>query len=168
MGQINEAFNSPQIQKSPNPIVAADDASEIVNKYWSKWIPLANKIFIGIALFIFFGVDLFILVTDSMDLGTGIVIMIFFYGIMFIPMLVFYGFYRYENQKLADKYLTSSSKIDPWILVMVSIRDIVFILSVIPFIQILGMAALVFEGIPYLIVYYFLLRARSRTVVSAV
>jgi len=118
----------------------------------------------GGALVVFFGVDLFILVIDAMDLGMET--MLFFYGIMLVPMIIFYSFYQYENHKLVNKYLQSSSKLDLWILILILIRDAVFVLNVIPFIQVLGGIALVFGGMPYLIVYSLMIRARNKSVAT--
>jgi len=162
MEQINEVFASTSgVPVSPND----DMTSELVeNKYWSKWIPAVNRLFLLGVLVMMFVVNIFILITDS--LGLGFETMIVFYGIMLIPTAVFVSFYFYEKRTLADKYTESNSRLDPWLLTLITIRNIAFVASVIPFIQIIGMVALVFGGVPYLIVYYFMLRTRNKSVVA--
>ena len=145
--QINEAF-----------------ASLVENKYWSKWIPGANKIFMLLSLLVMFVVHPFIINTDA--LGFGNEIALFFYGIMFIPLVIFGIFYRYENNKLSNQFESTRSGTDPWLLILIVIRNIVFGLNFVPYIQILGIMALFFGGVPYLIIYYFLLRARNKSVAA--
>jgi len=90
---INEAFNVitqvPLFSNRPN-------TPQLKNRYWSLWIPLVNKILFGIALLIFFGLDLYILLGEwigfyrmNMD-GMLLDTLILFYGIMIIPMLSFF------------------------------------------------------------------------------
>lgn len=162
MEQINEVFAS----TSGVPVSSNSDmSSELVeNKYWSKWIPVTNKIFMTAVLVMLFVVDLFILVTDSM--GLGLETMLFFYGIMFIPFLLFLRFYFSENRKLNEKFKYSESKLDVWFFVLVLVRNVVIVLNLIPFVQIIGAMALAFGIVPYLIAYYFMQRSRMKLVVS--
>jgi hypothetical protein len=136
----------------------------VVNQYWIKWVPAINKFFLIVVLFLMLAINPFILLTDS--LGLGFETMIFFFGIMLLPTIIFVAFYYYEKSKLVPNYQYSSSKLDPWFLVLIFIRNTAFVASVIPFVQILGMAALIFGGIPYLIVYYFMVRSRNKSVVA--
>ena len=127
------------------------------NKIWLKFIPVINMIFMGISLVVMFVINIFILATDMLKIGE---IGLFFYGIMFVPLVIFVSFYLYENKKLSVRFLNTKSKADPWILALIIIRNIVFILNFIPFIQIAGAMALVSGGIPYLIIYSLLLKKR--------
>lgn len=159
--QINEAF----ALISQAPVTPSSMDSELVeNKYWLKWIPAVNRLFLLGVLVLMFVVNVFVLITDS--LGLGFETMIFFYGIMLVPTAVFVSFYFYEESTLAERYQTSNSKLDPWLLVLILIRNIAFLASVIPFVQILGMIALIFGGIPYLIIYFFMLSSRNKLVVT--
>ncbi len=133
------------------------------NKYWSTWIPSINKLFMLLSLVVMFLIHPFILVTDALGLGE---IALIFYGIMFFPLAIFVGFYLYENKKLKARFANTQSKTDPWFLILIIIRNIVFGLNFIPFIQIIGAGALGLGIIPYLLIYYFLVRARNKSVVA--
>ena len=132
------------------------------NQYWSKGIPITNKLFMLVSLLVMFVIHPFIIVTDALEIGSDIALL--FYGIMFAPLIIFAVFYLYENKKLSARFSHTQSKTDTWLLVLIIIRNIVFILNFIPFIQIAGAMALVFGGIPYLIIYILLIRARSKII----
>lgn len=134
------------------------------SKYWSRWILVVNTIFLSAVIILMFIVNVYILVTDSLRLGLEI--MITFYGIMLVPTAIFVSVYFYEKKILSKKYKESNSKLDPWFLVLILVRNIAFVLSVIPFIQVVGTAALVVGGVPYIIIYYFMIRARNKLAVA--
>jgi hypothetical protein len=162
MEQINEAFTSAtSISGGPNNNLNLGVRD---NKYWSKWIPGTNKIFMLFSFLVMFVVNPFIIVTDALEIGTGTAL--FFYGIMFIPLVIFGIFYRYENNKLSNQFGNTRSGTDPLFLILVVIRNIVFGLNFVPIIQITGAGALVFGIIPYLLIYIFLVRFRNKSVVA--
>jgi hypothetical protein len=177
LSNIHEAFANigntmPQAETAavpavtPNTVAGATVSGVTHNRYWTKSIPWANRGFMATSLILLLGVDLYILVTDSM--GLGMETMVFFYRAMFIPMAIFVGFYFYENRILSVKFSNSKSKLDIWFTILVAVRDYIFILSFIPFIQILAFAVLVKGAVPYLIAYYFMMRARNRAVLATV
>lgn len=160
--QINEAFTSANsVSGGPNNNLNLGVKD---NKYWSKWIPGTNKIFMLLSLLVMFVVYPFIIVTDALGIGTETAL--FFYGIMFIPLIIFGSFYLHENHKLSTQFGSTRSGTDPWLLILIVIRNIVFGLNFIPFIQVIGAVALVRGFIPYLLIYYFLVRARNKSVVT--
>lgn len=162
MEQINEAFTSAtSVSGGPNNNLNLGVRD---NKYWSKWIPGTNKLFMLLSLLVMFVVHPFIIVTDALGIGTETAL--FFYGVMFIPLVIFGIFYRYENNKLSNQFGSTRSGTDPWFLILIVIRNIVFGLNFVPFIQIIGAGALVLGIIPYLLIYYFLFRARNKSVVA--
>ena len=153
MSSIQEAFDS----LTPN-IKPSDPTTATSNKYWTKYIPHLNKWAMVVSLTLFLGLDLIILIFTP--------VLFIFWAAMAVVMLIFWRLYLYENRILKKRFKSSKSKLDRWILVMVVIRNVVFILNVIPFIQLFGGAALIYGGIPYIIIYYLLLRARNKSVAS--
>ena len=77
-----------------------------------------------VSLILFLGLDLIILIIEP-----GLFI---FWAAMAVVMLIFWRLYLYENRILKKRFKSSKSKLDRWILVMVVIRNIVFILNFIP------------------------------------
>jgi hypothetical protein len=128
----------------------------VENTTWSKGIPRTNIGFLIISLLLVFGLDLTILV-GSPELAP-------FYIEMLVVLVIFGVFFYRENRILNKRFAHSRSTLDAWITTLVVIRNIVFVLNFIPLIQIGGAAALVFGGIPYLIIYSILLSKRSKIV----
>ena len=128
------------------------------NKYWAKYIFRTNKWLMILSLILFLGLDVVILVM-SPDL-------FIFWAVMAVVMLIFWQFYRYENSTLNERFANSDSKLDSRFVALVVLRDIVFVLNFIPFIQLLGAGALVVGCIPYLIIYFNMLRARNESIAS--
>lgn len=126
------------------------------NKKWTKIVPWLNVGFMVVSALLVFGLDLMILI-----LSGGLLAPFFF--IMLVVLTIFTTFFFYENRTLKRKFANSDSKLDSWFVALVVLRDLVFVLNFIPFIQILGGVALIFGGIPYLIVYYFMLRVRNKS-----
>lgn len=126
----------------------------VENTTWSKGIPRINTGFMMVSLLLVFGLDLVILINEP-DLFP-------FYAAMLAVLGIFSVFLYRENRVLNKRFASSSSTLDKWLVTLVVIRDIVFVLNFIPFIQILGGAALVFGGIPYLAVYFILLSKRAK------
>lgn len=126
----------------------------IENTVWSKGIPRTNKGFMIVSLVLVFGIDLLILMS-SPELAP-------FYIEMLVVLIIFGIFFYRENYILNKRFATSRSKLDTWLTSLIVIRNIVFVLNFIPFIQIGGAMALAFGGIPYLIGYFILLSKRSK------
>lgn len=155
-GKVSQAPKTPFSMSSP-AIPSNNPSSVIVeNKIWSKGIPRTNIGFLVISLLLVFGLDLTILVSGP-ELAP-------FYIAMLVVLGIFGFFYYRENRVLNKRFANSSSTLDKWIVTLVVIRNIVFVLNFIPFIQIGGAIALVFGGIPYLIAYFILLSKRSKIV----
>lgn len=151
-------------------ITVRDDAGNVVNvsqvpatskgNIWNKAIPRTNLITAlvssGLFLFSVFGVGGGLGVFSSSDLG-------FFAQIMLATMVGFGFFALLENfvfcKSLKD---STSSGLDPWIMMLISARNFAVILSVIPLIQLLGMVGIAFGGIPWLIIYIILLSLRFK------
>jgi len=162
MDQINEAFTAAtSVFGGPNNNLNLGVKD---NKYWSKWIPGTNKIFMLLSLLVMFVVHPFIIVTDALGIGTENALS--FYSIMFIPLIIFGSFYRYENNKLSNQFGSTMSGTDQWLLILIVIRNIVFGLNFVPFIQIIGAGVLVLGITPYLLIYNSLVRARNKSVVA--
>lgn len=123
------------------------------NKKWTKIIPTTNHIFMVISVLLVFGLDLVILFS-SPELAP-------FFIEMLVVFAIFVMFYVYELSTLKKKFSNSESRSDTWFVALVIIRNVVFVLNFIPFIQILGGIALIFGGIPYIGIYFFLLRRRK-------
>ena len=122
---------------------------------WNKVIPRFNWITLCISLAILLLIDLPIL-RSSPDLAG------FFY-IMLATLACFLVLFGLENYVFRKSMLnTFSSALDGWIVALISARNVVVILSVIPFIQLIGMAAIVFGGIPWIIAYVILIFVRYR------
>ncbi|KKQ58130.1 MAG: hypothetical protein UU52_C0014G0009 [Candidatus Levybacteria bacterium GW2011_GWB1_41_21] len=138
------------------PVTASNNPSSVIieNKIWLKVIPRTNTGFMVVSLLLVFGLDLVILLA-SPDLAPFFIAMVVVLGIFGI-------FYYIENRIFKKKLETTLSKKDKWISLLIILRNLVFLLNFIPYIQILGGLALIFGGIPYLIIYFFLLRYRRK------
>jgi hypothetical protein len=156
-------FNTTSNAWLTTPTSPQENASYAIdNKKWTRVIPSINIrsttvaacIFL-IAFFSFGGPSIF----EDSTMG-------FFAMIMLVVIVVLGSINYFESSLLAKKYSHSTSKLDTWFVTLTILRNIVFILNVIPFIQILGMISLVFGGIPYLITYYFMIRARNKSVIN--
>jgi len=131
------------------------------NTKWTKVIPRINKIFTILS------VGVFVVVVLSFGGPSVFTSDLAFFAFAMLRTIIVIGAINYfETFKLAKRYVNSNSKLDTWFTVLVVLRNLVLFLSVIPGIQLIGMAAMVFGGIPYLIVYYFMFRARNKSVVA--
>jgi len=161
---IEEAFITTEktslVSQTPpsisSPVTASNNPSSVIieNKIWLKVIPRTNTGFMVVSLLLVFGLDLVILLA-SPDLAPFFIAMVVVLGIFGI-------FYYIENRIFKKKLETTLSKKDKWISLLIILRNLVFLLNFIPYIQILGGLALIFGGIPYLIIYFFLLRYRRK------
>jgi len=146
------------LQKQHNPLSVTHND----NSKWNKIIPTMNKFFsiiaIGIFLITFFSFGGFDVFSDR-------TISFFAWGMVAVLFLLIIMNYL-ENLILVKKYTNSISKLDTWFLIFIIFRNLVLILNVLPYIQIVGMLIFVYTGIPYLVVYFLLVRARNKSVVT--
>lgn len=126
------------------------------NNIWTKVIPSTNKIFMVLSVLLVFGLDLMILISSPGLLN------------FWIEMLVVFGvfiiFFRLENYLFKSKFANTKSALDPWVVLLVIVRNFVIFLNFIPLIQILGEIIGFFLIIPYLIVYSILISRRFKVV----
>ena len=132
------------------------------NTKWTKVIPRINKIFTIISVGVFVVV---VLSFGGPSVFTSSNLAVFAFA-MLGTVIVIGAINYFETFSLAKRYANSNSRLDTWFTVLAVLRNLVLFLSVLPFIQIIGMVAMVFGGIPYLIVYYFLVRSRNKSVVA--
>lgn len=81
-------------------------------------------------------------------------------------ILLFTVFVWFENKYLAKTYDHTLSKSDKMFSYVIRFRNFVFVLSLIPFIQVIGFVVLVYGGWLLLIVYIMLLLRRSKSIVQ--
>ncbi len=127
---------------------------------WNKAIPRTNWIAVIISSSLFIisvfgvggGLDVF---NDSM-LGE--------FAQMMLATMVGFGFFVILENFVFRKSLKDqpSSGLDPWLMMLISARNVAVILSVIPVIQLLGLIVLGLGGIPWLLIYVILLFLRFR------
>ena len=126
---VNEGFRA--IEKSnmvPTPPTGNSTS------LWAKGIPRTNKVFMIISLVLVFGLDFFIAIS-SPDLRS-------FWYMMLAVFAVFAVFFCLENFIFRKKFANTTSSLDKWISMIIVIRNLVFLLNFIPFIQLLGLAFL--------------------------
>ena len=153
-----EKPDSPESQSQIIPVVVTNatsdssNAPKTENKIWSRYIPVINiGVMIVSAIFVF-GIDLSILIQSP-----GLIL---FWIEMLVVFSIYFGFLIYENR--GNKFRNSKSPLDIAFLLLVIVRDFIFFLNFIPVIQIGGGIALFSGGIPYLLVYLFLIKQRSK------
>jgi len=163
VSDINDGFAA--LEKPSIPIVSAPLPQSsmpipigigIENTIWSKRIPRTNMGFMIVSLLLVFGLDLAFIINEP-DL-------ISFWVAMLVVLCIFGIFFYCENYVFKKRFSSSQSKLDTWISVLAVIRNLVFVLNFIPYIQILGGIVLVFGGIPYIIIYGILIKKRSNPV----
>ena len=121
---------------------------------WNKTIPITNLVFFLISAALIFILDLSILI-NSPDLAGFWYMMLFVFGIFVI-------FFVLENFTFRKKFANSTQPVDAGIVTLIVIRNIIFVLNFIPFIQLLGLAAIVFIGWIILIIYIVLIIRRYK------
>lgn len=152
---------------SSNAWLATNTSTQGVGDYvanntkWNKVIPRINKIFTIVS------VGVFVVVVLSFGGPSVFTSDLAVFAFAMLGTIIVIGAINYfETFSLAKRYANSNSRLDTWFTVLAVLRNLVLFLSVLPFIQIIGMIAMVFGGIPYLIVYYFLVRARNKSVIA--
>lgn len=133
------------------------------SKIWTHAIPWTNRAFMLVALGLFFGLDTPILI-QSMNDNSSLTHEVLgqFYAMMVGTLVVFCVFYFLENRVFSKEMGRTASKLDIGVLMLVIMRNIVFILCLIPVIQLLGLAATFFLGIPFVVGYTVLISLRSK------
>jgi len=159
--EINEAFQASQ-RGVPAQMPQQETGAYITNNTkWTKVIPRINKIFTIIS------VSVFVVVVVIFGGPSVFMSELALFAFAMLGTVIVIGAINYfEAFFLAKRYANSNSRLDTWFTVLAVLRNLVLFLSVLPFIQIIGMVAMVFGGIPYLIVYYFLVRSRNKSVVA--
>lgn len=150
---IDEAFAS----LGPLPLghgagIHTEESAE--NKIWTKRISSSNKFTLYLSLPLVFGLDLWILYTAPSLFA--------FWAMMFGVFVGFCVFFYFENYYLRQKFQHTKSTLDYSIFTLVSIRNLVVIISCIPVIQLVGLAILAYGGIPYLVIYALLVYFRFK------
>jgi hypothetical protein len=162
--EINEVF-----QKVSPPQQVTDPAqpneTSVNVDVWGR-IRKYNKRSFVVALVIFFGSVMF---ATGGRFATGFVDLLgdstlgFFVWMMVGVLTLFLFFVWLENNYLSKKYAGTTSKSDKSIEGIIRFRNFIFILNVIPYIQVLGLGALVYVGWAILIIYVVLLIRRNKS-----
>jgi hypothetical protein len=161
MEQISEAFGYVE-QSIPTQMSTQGAGAYMANNTkWSKVIPRINKIFTIVSVGVFV-----VVVLSFGGLGVFTSDLAVFAFAMLGTIIVIGAINYFETFSLAKRYANSNSRLDTWFTVLAVLRNLVLFLSVLPFIQIIGMVAMMWGGIPYLIVYYFMVRSRNKSVVA--
>lgn len=153
---MNESTSQSTLVSPTNPVVTAGPSPLQVNIVWAKQIPKFN--------FAFMVASVLLIVLLDYGLASSIPDLMSFFVLMLYVLAVFVVFYIIENRWLKAKFSNSESKLDSWFVFLIVIRDFVFLLNFIPGIQLLGMTALGFIGIPYLVIYLIMLIARFKSI----
>jgi hypothetical protein len=98
---------------------------------WAKDIPRVNRVFMVISLVFVFGLDLLILISNP-----GLAP---FWFMMLGVLAAFVFFYYLENFVFRKRFAGTTSHLDKWILRVIILRNIIFVLNFIPFIQLIGL-----------------------------
>lgn len=116
-----------------NPVQALPTPTDQVpiNNFWSKYINLLNYITLAICLGFLFIIDIPIL-NQRPELAS------FFYY-MVVSTIIFIGCLLFERRASKRLRHVQQTQIDATIFVLAILRNIIFILNVIPFIQLIGM-----------------------------
>ena len=125
------------------------ESNVVINTIWKRKIPWNNMSSMAIFLLLVFGLDLFIVIS-SPDL-------IFFWYIMLAVLGGFLIFFFLENLLFIKKFADHKSKLDLWIFLIIIVRNFIFLLNFIPFIQVLGLILLPFIFVPVCLVLYTIL-----------
>ena len=116
------------------PSVARATVAPVVSM-WGKGIPRTNWVFMGTSLLLVFGLDLFVLMQSNFSLMPFWIEMLIVFG-------VFTVFFSFENYVFSKKFSSTRSALDPWISLVIVLRNLVFVLNFVPVIQVLGMLLL--------------------------
>jgi hypothetical protein len=137
-----------------NPTETQSSSNSSDNRLWIKIIPGTNRVFLILSLLLVFGLDLIILISSPSLFP--------FWAMMLANLVASLTFFYFENFLFYKKYAHTKSKLDLYILILIIIRNLVFILNYIPLIQLLGLAIWTGFSIPYLLAYCLILWFRSK------
>lgn len=151
--QVSVGIQNPP-QTDATIINTAADTPQSQSTIWSAFIPRINKIFLALSLLLVFGLDLIILISSFSLVGFWLEMLAVF-GVF---LLLFY----LENKVFSKKFMNTKTSLDPFIYVLIVLRNIVILLNFIPFIQLLGMGIGMFAGIPHLLIYSLLIWLRYK------
>jgi len=152
------ANESARIEES---IIDKDSSRVIRDEIWSKSIPSANQrsMITCLALFILLDTGILFTVNEALiEFHHGEL----FWLIMAGVMTAFVPFFYLENVYCAPRFSQTPSSKDSHILSLIRFRNLIFVLNMVPWIQLLGILALVVACIPWSITYISLMRKRFR------
>lgn len=128
------------------------------NYVWARLIPFVNDAAFYLSILAF---------------GASVVIVVVSPGLFpfLVPMAValfILGFFRVDERTAQKPRYenTELSALDILILIVILARDLILFSNTIPFVQLLGMVAAMYAGVPILIVYWAFLWLRSRGVAA--
>lgn len=136
----------------------------IINKKWTKVIPILNWICLIISLLLLFGLDLMILLSAGTD-SSGFLTQDALFQIWIIMLAVFSVYlvlFFLENFSFNKRFATSRSRLDNWIILVVVIRNLLVLGSSTPLIHLLVWFMGWVIAIPLLIIYFLLILKRSK------
>jgi hypothetical protein len=139
------------------PVIAQNEkastpGASALNTIWTKRIPKINIGFMIPSLLLVFGLDLIIILSSS-DLKS-------FWDMMLIVIAIFIVLLCLENFVFSKMFAGSTSSLDKGILTLITIRNILFLLNFIPFIQLLGLLVIISVGWVIGLIYLGLIIAR--------
>lgn len=148
------------------PIQPTSDMMLKKNKVWTKVVPITNYVTIGICLGFLLIIDLRMLL-DMPDLAGFFFLMLMAFAVLCVFTVAEYFVGR------AFRYI-SPSRLDSVISLIVTLRSVIVVLNVIPFIQLLGLLAdilivpilVIVEIIIVLVMYKRLSRSQHETNIS--
>ncbi len=150
-------FSGPANQWYKPKVQTFDEQGNLVDEkstVWTKVIPRTNMVSMVISLILVFTID-FAIGHPGSDLAM-------FWYIMLGVLSVFIFFFFLENYVLAKKFENTASNLDSSLAGLIMLRNFIFILNFIPFIQLLGLMLIVPFGIGLVVVYPILIHLRNK------
>lgn len=129
-----------------------------LNRKWTVQILRTNIGFLIVYIGLLFGIDMPMAISSPELLG--------FWYIMLAVFSVFLIFFALETFVYRKRFSTTTSGTDSGLLVIIVLRNVLFLLNFIPFIQILGLVGLPTVGLVLLILYVVFIVRRSAGVKS--
>lgn len=151
LSDVEAALGAASPVSKPVPAPSAPDTGG--NRHWVRRIPNVNRVTGVVMALLIFTLDLGIVRNDRS-------LMEFWY-LMLGVLGIFAVFYILENFVFRSILAGSpATNLDTWMTSIVSIRDFVFVLNAIPFIQLIGLGILYVAGIPLIIIYIVVMSIR--------
>ena len=145
----------PQVATS---LTGEGSLTPVLNPTWATRIPRTNIGFLIAYLALVFGLD-FGIAKSSPDL-------FFFWYIMLAVLSLAMVFFALEMFVYKRRFITTASSLDTGIFVVIILRNIIFLLNFIPYIQLIGLVALPTAGIILFIMYVIFVIRRAAGVKS--